>query len=74
MKISSKMAVANSKFGMRNSETSLAVDGGLRSVGFLGIRMKIKKSVTGSGSLMAGSALSAISYLLYPDRRSNLRS
>ena len=59
MRVSSKMAdgrwkmgVVNSDFGMRNSETKLAVDGGLRSV--------------------VVSALSAISYLLYPDRRSNL--
>ena len=61
IKISSKMAdgrwkmgVVNSDFGMRNSETRLAADGGLRSV--------------------VDSGLSTISYLLSPDRRSNLRS
>ena len=35
------MGVVNSDFGMRNSETKLAVDAGLRSVGFFGIRMMI---------------------------------
>ncbi len=49
-----KMGVVNSKFGMRNSETRLAVNGGLRSV--------------------VVHFLSAISYLLSPVRRSNLRA
>ena len=43
------MGAVNSDFGMRNSETKLAVDGGLRSVSFFGIRMMImSKMAVGS--------------------------